>query len=803
MQMRYSAVLVLAIAILIFSLSISLSFAATQNTIISGKVRLVAHTNKEVSDALAKGCKIIREAKTLKALVCPKDVSASLGLQEDIRVFAMDSASNKQIGADLVHSAGINGTGIKIVVLDTGYNYNHPELSSSYLGGWDFVNNDTDPMDDNGHGSHVAGIITADGVVSNAKGVAPAAGIIAGKVLDASGSGYFSDVVSAIYWAVDDFNASAISMSLGTSYPYTYKGFCNNVLPDLTNATKYARERGVIVVVAAGNSGSLGVSIPGCINYSTTVGAVNATDNIASFSGIGNATDITAPGVNIYSSWLGTYYKTLSGTSMATPMVTGTVALIKAVRPEYTVAQVEDILFKTAKDLGRTGWDSSYGWGRVDAYAAYLSVKSELIVDTTPSIISNIQAKNISSTSAIISWTTDEQSNSTVRYGTTAPTSEASNSALVTSHSISLTALSKNTLYYYEVQSADASGNVAADNNNGTYYTFTTLSANMPPVANAGLDMTKSDADNNGVETMFLNGSASYDPDGTIAAYEWKEGATNISTAVSFAYNFSVGTHNIMLTVTDNEGATAADNVLVIVEANQPPIANAGPDKTAYVNDAISFDGSGSSDADGTIVSYNWGFGDGTSASGKTVTHSYSSAGNYTVILTITDNGGVSASDTALATVKEKPAEFLEFSDSFENGLTNWKQDAQNDWFVSTQRATDGRYSAEVDGSAINATITLAKAIDLSGKTEATLTFSWLIESGLDLGEYLCLDMHNGISWKQYKCLRGDIDTENKWYNESINLSGYLVNNFLIKFRAKMSLSNEDANVDNVKIISK
>ena len=143
-------------------------------------------------------------------------------------------------------------------------------------------------------------------------------------------------------------------------------------MPDLTNAIKYARNRNVMVVVAAGNRGRSGVSLPGCISYSTTVGAVDSFNKIASFSGVGNAVDITSPGVSIYSTWLGTSYKLASGTSMATPMVSGTVALIKSAHPEYTALQVQDALLKTAKDLGKAGFDSSYGWGRVDAYLAVM-----------------------------------------------------------------------------------------------------------------------------------------------------------------------------------------------------------------------------------------------------------------------------------------------------------------------------------------------------------------------------------------------------------------------------------------------
>ncbi|MBI2559465.1 S8 family serine peptidase [Candidatus Woesearchaeota archaeon] len=377
--MRTAYLTILSLVAIVFILTTTALLASAQSNG-NNKVRVIAHTDREVSDALAKGCNVVRETRTLKALICSESVASSLGLQEDIKVFAMDSGANKQIRADLVQSSGNNGTGRKVVVLDTGYNYNHSELSSSYLGGKDFVNDDNDPFDDNGHGSHVAGIITADGVDAKAKGVAPLAGVIAGKVLDSSGSGYFSDVVASIYWAVDgpdgingtadDFNADAISMSLGTSQPYTYKGFCDNVLPDLTTAIRYSRDRNVIVVVAAGNSGGAGVSIPGCISYSTTVGAVDSKDKIATWSGKGNAVDISAPGINIYSSWLGTSYKTASGTSMATPMVSGTVALVKFAHPEYTVAQIESALFNTAKDLGKAGKDKDYGWGRVDAYGA-------------------------------------------------------------------------------------------------------------------------------------------------------------------------------------------------------------------------------------------------------------------------------------------------------------------------------------------------------------------------------------------------------------------------------------------------
>jgi len=376
-------ILISMLAVMIaFSLYASSSHFASAKGI-SQKVRVIAESDEKVTAAVEHGCQIVRETRGLKALLCGSDIASSLGLQEDVRVFAVDSGANSQIGATTVQSNGDEGTGRKIIVLDTGYNYVHPELSSSYLGGEDFVNGDNDPMDDNGHGSHVAGLITADGAYSAAKGVAPGTGIIAGKVLDSSGSGYFSDIVAAMYWAidgpdgilgtVDDFNADAISMSLGTSPPYTYKGTCDSVIPSVTAAIKYARDNGVLVVVAAGNSGKSGISLPGCISYSTTVGAVDSSDKIASFSGRGKAVDIVAPGVSLVSAWIGTNYAIASGTSMATPVVSGTVALIKFNHPNYSPSEVESALLGTAKDLGKPGKDTTYGYGRVNASAAAAS----------------------------------------------------------------------------------------------------------------------------------------------------------------------------------------------------------------------------------------------------------------------------------------------------------------------------------------------------------------------------------------------------------------------------------------------
>ncbi len=163
--------------------------------------------------------------------------------------------------------------------------------------------------------------------------------------------------------------------------------------------------------------------------------------------------------------------------------------------------------------------------------------------------------------------------------------------------------------------------------------------------------------------------------------------------------------------------------------------------------------------------------------------------------------GRVNAAAAVGSTLIDTPL----FLDGFENGQWNglWVEDSQNDWFTSTQRKTDGSYSAEVDGSASDATLTIASPINLLPYGSAELAFDWLIESGLDTGEYLALDLFNGTSWQEVAKLRGNVDTENAWHSPAVTIDGsYLVSNFQFRFRAKMSGSDEDANVDNVRLIA-
>ena len=168
------------------------------------------------------------------------------------------------------------------------------------------------------------------------------------------------------------------------------------------------------------------------------------------------------------------------------------------------------------------------------------------------------------------------------------------------------------------------------------------------------------------------------------------------------------------------------------------------------------------------------------------------------------DYDGLNAADVSVTNVDDDQPIVL-FADSFENGQWNglWVEDSQNDWFTSSQRASDGNYAAEVDGRATDATLTLADPLDLTPYASVVLSFSWYIESGFDSGEYLALDVFNGTWHYDVAILRGNIDQENTWHHETLELdASYLTNDFAFRFRSLVSRSNEDANVDNVSLIA-
>src|SRR2546426_3710263 len=338
-----------------------------------------------------------------------KNDPSVISVDPDLEVKALDLNADTQIGANQVWISA-TGQGIPVAILDTGVDTTHPEFAGRIALCHSEITNTDTCEDTNGHGTHVAGIAGAAGINPSAKGVAPAVSLFSDQVLDATGSGSISVIIAGIDYATAH-GAKVISMSLGTSAISTNQPNCDTAIPSLTTAINNAVAAGVTVVAAAGNSGIKGVGAPGCISSTIAVGAVDNTDTIASFSSVGGPMadhGIVAPGVNIFSSWLLDGYATLSGTSMATPHVAGTIALMMQSNPSLTPAQIKNTLFSTAC-TGITSPscpsgavpNSVYGHGRVDALAAHNAV----VAQTAPGIPTGLKATTASYSSIVLSWT--------------------------------------------------------------------------------------------------------------------------------------------------------------------------------------------------------------------------------------------------------------------------------------------------------------------------------------------------------------------------------------------------------------
>ncbi len=287
----------------------------------------------------------------------------------------LDSAWGvKRIGAGTVHASN-KGTGVKVAVIDTGIDYTHPDLDGNFAGGYDFVNDDTNPMDDQGHGTHVSGTIAAEDNGSGVVGVAPKARLYGLKVLNSSGSGSWSGIIAALQWAVDN------------GIQVTNNSYGSGINPGGTVQAAFdnSAAAGILHVAAAGNSGNCGgkgnkVIYPARWDSLIAVAATSSSDSRACFSSTGPDVELAAPGVSVNSTLLGGGYGTKSGTSMASPHVAGSAALVIAAGitdangDRNINDEVRQVLDDTAEDLGDPGRDNKYGYGLVDAAAAVAAV---------------------------------------------------------------------------------------------------------------------------------------------------------------------------------------------------------------------------------------------------------------------------------------------------------------------------------------------------------------------------------------------------------------------------------------------
>lgn len=258
--------------------------------------------------------------------------------------------------------SNLTGKGVKVAVIDSGIDLNHQDLDVA--GGESFVSYTSSYHDDNGHGTHVAGIIGALNNTFGTVGVAYDASVYAVKVLDSEGLGYLSDIITGINWAIEN-DMDMINLSLGS----------NQHSEALKYVVDKAYQHGILVVSSSGNFGGSmsidNVGYPARYESVIAVGAIDTNLNLADFSSTGKALEVVAPGVDILSTYSGNQYNKISGTSMAAPYVTGNLALLKQANPTATVKDLRTLLQKNALDLGHLGRDTLYGHGFIQSSSNY------------------------------------------------------------------------------------------------------------------------------------------------------------------------------------------------------------------------------------------------------------------------------------------------------------------------------------------------------------------------------------------------------------------------------------------------
>ncbi|WP_433349674.1 S8 family peptidase [Micromonospora sp. CA-111912] len=311
--------------------------------------------------------------------VSPTSTTLDAGVSKiwlDHRTRATLDVSVPQIGAPGAWQAGYDGTGVKVAVLDTGIDESHPDFAGKIIEARSFVEGET-ARDGHGHGTHVASTIVGSGAASGGKykGVAPGAKLLIGKVLGDAGTGSDTEIIAGMQWAAEQ-GAKIVSISVGGA-------FTDGTDPMSQTVNELSAQYGMLFVIAAGNSGRSGprtIEAPGVADGALTVAAVTKQDEMADFSSrgprLGNfglKPDIAAPGVDITAAKadgtaLGPVvddsYTTISGTSMATPHVSGAAAILAQQHPDWSGQKLKAVLTSTSKNDGFSSYEQ--GAGRVD-----------------------------------------------------------------------------------------------------------------------------------------------------------------------------------------------------------------------------------------------------------------------------------------------------------------------------------------------------------------------------------------------------------------------------------------------------
>jgi len=556
----------------------------------------------------------------------------------------------------------------KVCIIDSGYDIEHEDLPGrSRVSGmsqtgdaWDYPGNS--------HGTHVAGTIAALG--NNNTGVI---GVHTGdnlslhivKVFNNSGSWTNgSDLIEALDDCVAN-GSQIVSMSLGGG------GASSNE----NQAFADALAAGVLSIAAASNDGNTSYSYPASYDSVVSVAAVDSSKNHAYFSNRNDQVELAAPGVSVDSTTVGNQYAQYNGTSMATPHVSGVAALLWSNHAACTAGQIRQALAVSAEDLGAAGPDDSYGYGLIqvkDASAVISQYGCSNLPDypVTPPPPPPQELANGETVSNLSGSTGDEQFFSvTLPAGATnlvVQTSGPNGDADLYLRGGALPTVSAWDCRPYSAGSSESCS--VASPTSATYYimvraysSYSGLSltvnyegsgppVNQPPVASIDASPVSGKAP----LVVNFDGSGSTD-DAGISNWLWDfgDGASGSGETTSHTYT-AAGEYTATLTVSDGEFSDSATAVISVAPENRAPIAgfSVSPTDGIDTETSVSFDASASSDPDGDSLQYAWDFGDGSTASGMTASHTFGSAGSYTVTLEVNDgDGGVDSTSQFLSVV--------------------------------------------------------------------------------------------------------------------------------------------------------
>lgn len=507
------------------------------------------------------------------------------------------------INAPVAHSRGVTGSGVKVGIIDTGIDHGHPDLAALYAGGIDFVNGDNDPMDDEGHGTHVSGTVAAIDNTIGVLGVAPAVSLYGIKVLDRFGSGTFADVIAGIDWAAAN-GMDVVNMSLGA-------GVGTNALQ---TACDNAYASGVVICAAAGNNYGGPVSYPAKYSSAIAVSAIDQGNNLANFSNRGAEVEVTAPGVSIYSTYRGGGYATMDGTSMATPHTTGVCALIWATGSFGSASAVRSQLTSTAIDLGSAGRDNNFGYGLIDADAATAGAGGPPTADFSGSPTSGTEPLTVSfsdlSTGSPTSWSWNFGDG-----GTSTQQNPSHTFATAGNYTVALTATNGN------------GSNTATKNN------YITVNPCIAPTAGFSGSPLSGDYPLTVGFSDASSGAASY-------SWDFGDGGSSTASNPNHTYN-AAGTYSVTQTVTNSCGSDQLirSNYITVTTPPPPPppVADfSGTPTTGSAPLTVSFSDLSSN----SPTSWSWDFGDGGTSTQQNPGYTYNAAGTYTVSLTATNVSG-------------------------------------------------------------------------------------------------------------------------------------------------------------------